>query len=54
MKGLNIKNMKRFLICLFSFLFVGCSIAGGAVLLSNTYVSDNAGGGGFAKRQFRK
>ena len=37
--------MKRFLICLFSFLFVGCSIAGGAVLLSNSSYSDNSGGG---------
>ena len=37
--------MKRFLICLFSFLFIGCSIAGGAVLLSNSSYSDNTGGG---------
>ena len=37
--------MKRFLICLFSFLFVGCSIAGGAVLLTNSSYSDNTGGG---------
>ena len=36
--------MKRFLICLFSFLFVGCSIAGGAVLLTNSSYSDNTGG----------
>ena len=41
----RIKNMKRFLICLFSFLFIGCSIAGGAVLLSNSSYSDNTGGG---------
>ena len=41
----GIKNMKRFLICLFSFLFIGCSIAGGAVLLSNSSYSDNTGGG---------
>ena len=40
----RIKNMKRFLICLFSFLFIGCSIAGGAVLLSNSSYSDNTGG----------
>ena len=38
-------KMKRILVCLFSFLFVGCSIAGGAVLLSNTYISDSNRGG---------
>ena len=37
--------MKRFLICLFSFLFIGCSIAGGAVLLSNSSYSDEYRGG---------
>ena len=41
----RIKNMRRFLICLLSFLFIGCSIAGGAVLLSNISVSDTTGGG---------
>ena len=41
----RIKNMRRFLICLLSFLFIGCSIAGGAVLLSNISVSDKTGGG---------
>ena len=38
-------KMKRILVCLFSFLFVGCFIAGGTVLLSNSYISDNIGGG---------
>lgn len=38
-------NMRRFLICLFSFLFIGCSIAGGTVLLSNWSYSDNTRGG---------
>ena len=37
--------MKRFLICLFSFLFIGCSIAGGAILLSNQSYSDENRGG---------
>ncbi len=38
-------KLKKILICLLSFLFVGCSIAGGAVLLSNSSYSDNTGGG---------
>ncbi len=42
-------NMKKFLICLFSFLFIGCSIAGGAVLLSNSSYSDNFGNGNLSQ-----
>ena len=38
-------KMKTILVCRFSFLFVGCSIAGGTVLLTNSYISDNTGGG---------
>ena len=38
-------RMKRILLSVIAFLFVGCSIAGGTVLLSNTYISDNTGGG---------
>ena len=41
----KVKNMKKVLICLLSFLFIGCSIAGGAVVLSNMSVSDNFRGG---------
>ena len=37
--------MKRVLIYLLLFLFMGCSIAGGAVLLTNSSYSDNIGGG---------
>ncbi len=41
--------MKKFLICLFSFLFIGCSIAGGAVLLSNSSYSDNSRNGNLSQ-----
>ncbi len=37
--------MKRVLIYLLLFLFMGCSITGGAVLLTNSSYSDNIGGG---------
>ena len=38
-------RMKRILLSVIAFLFVGCSIAGGTVLLSNTYISDSNRGG---------
>ena len=37
-------RMKRILLSVIAFLFVGCSIAGGTVLLSNSSISDNTGG----------
>ena len=38
-------RMKRILLSVIAFLFVGCSIAGGTVLLSNTSISDSNRGG---------
>ncbi len=38
-------RMKRILLSVIAFLFVGCSIAGGTVLLSNSSISDSNRGG---------
>ena len=38
-------RMKRILLSVIAFLFVGCSIAGGTVLLTNTHISDSNRGG---------
>ena len=39
-------RVKRILLSVIAFLFVGCSIAGGTVLLSNSSISDSNRGGG--------